>query len=78
MPGVSKEMVITARWIHAHKTKNGAWTRRQLAAIGIDWPPEKGWIGRVLGREISEDQRRTFVEESAQAQSRLALENCGE
>lgn len=67
-------MVISPKWIHAHKTKNGAWTRKQLAAIGVEWPPPKGWIGRANGQEITDAQRVAFVEESAQAQSRIPLE----
>ena len=67
-------MKITAQWIHAHKTVNGAWTRRQLAAIGVEWPPERGWIGRVIGHPITEEQRIAFVQESAAAQSQIEFD----
>lgn len=29
--------------VEAAKTKRGAWTRKQLAAWGVPWPPPKGW-----------------------------------
>jgi hypothetical protein len=35
-------MQITAKDIEAKKTKNGAWTRKQLAEWGVPWPPPKG------------------------------------
>ena len=70
-------MTITPRWVHANKTKNGGWTRTQLSAIGVAWPPEKGWIGRVLGQEISEAQREAFECESARAQAHLAFAEGG-
>ena len=34
---------IDSNFIEKHKTKNGAWTKRQLEIIGIAWPPPKGW-----------------------------------
>lgn len=70
---MERRFTVTAGWIHAHKTKNGAWTRAQLAALGVNWPPKHGWIGRVIGMEITEAQRVAFVQESAAAQSRLGL-----
>ena len=39
---------VTREWIHAFKTGSGGWRRAQLAAIGIAWPPEHGWIERCL------------------------------
>jgi len=67
-------MKITAEWIHAHKTPRGAWTRKQLAVLGVEWPPERGWISRVEGHTITEEQRVAFVQESAAAQSRIAFD----
>lgn len=68
-------MIVTAKWIHKHKTKNGAWTRAQLAAVGVAWPPPKGWIGRVIGNDITEAQRVAFVQESAIVQSQLGFDH---
>jgi hypothetical protein len=41
--GLRKRMQITAKDIEAKKTKNGGWTRKQLAEWGVPWPPPKGW-----------------------------------
>ena len=38
----------------AHRTTKGSWTRLQIEALGIDWPPKKGWIDRVVGNDLSE------------------------
>ena len=53
-------MIITRLWITDNKTKKGAWTKLQLRAIGIPWPPVSGWIQRAVGREITEDQQLAF------------------
>lgn len=67
-------MVITAKWIHKHKTAAGGWTAAQLIAIGVSWPPFHGWIGKAIGQEISEQQRRAFEADSALVKSRTAEE----
>lgn len=66
-------MEVTAKWIHKHKTKNGGWTRSQLAAIDVPWPPPKGWIGHAIGLEISESARLVFERDSALTQAKDAL-----
>src|SRR5262245_36816907 len=54
-------MKITREFIHQHKTPRGAWTRAQLSALGIAWPPREGWITRLAGVEITDDQRDAFI-----------------
>jgi hypothetical protein len=34
--------------IAAAQTQGGGWSRKQLAAWGVPWPPPKGWKGRLL------------------------------
>lgn len=36
-------MNVTREEIEAAKTPAGGWTREQLAAWGVSWPPPKGW-----------------------------------
>ena len=38
---------MTREEIMAARTPNGGWTRKQLAAWGVEWPPQKGWIDRI-------------------------------
>jgi hypothetical protein len=60
-------MTVTARWIHRHKTANGGWTKAQLAVLGEPWPLQYGWIGRSIGRELTDAQCATFVADSGLA-----------
>lgn len=56
--------LITEGWLDLHRTPQGAWTREQLAAIGVSWPPPRGWKRAAVGREISPEQQRVFEAES--------------
>jgi hypothetical protein len=51
---------ITREWLFMHRTHRGAWTRDQLEAIGVFWPPKAGWIERRIGKDIPDDAKRQF------------------
>lgn len=53
-------MIVTKTWIMDNRTTGGAWTKVQLAALGIDWPPPKGWLQRLEGTYITSIQRHNF------------------
>lgn len=55
-----KEMEITKNWLLSNRTKNGAWTKRQLQVLGIEWPPKKGWQKVVIGENITEQEKSMF------------------
>ena len=57
-------MEISEAWIRAHATARGGWTREQLKAIGVPWPPPKGWLRAVIGTSITDEQRRMFESQS--------------
>jgi hypothetical protein len=40
---------------------NGGWTKRQLAALGIAWPPKRGWKNFVVGAQISNAEADKFL-----------------
>ncbi len=44
--------------IEAAKTPKGGWTKAQLAAWGVSWPPEKGWRQRIT---TGGPKRRKFL-----------------
>lgn len=48
-------MTITREWLLSIRTHKGGWTKAQLAALGISWPPPKGWQQTLIGREISNE-----------------------
>lgn len=52
--------VVTEEWIESYKTKGGAWNKKQLAQIGVHWPPLAGWKARAVGRNISDAERQAF------------------
>jgi len=53
-------MTLTRDYIMRHRTDRKAWTRSQLEAIGVEWPPTTGWVDRAVGREITREQQRIF------------------
>jgi len=54
------EFTVTAQWMKKHSTLSGGWTRRQLAQIGVSWPPPIGWQDESVGKQITDEQRRVF------------------
>jgi hypothetical protein len=40
-----------AELIEMAKTAQGGWTREQLAAWGVPWPPPKGWKQSLINNE---------------------------
>ena len=54
-------MKLTYEILMECRTPRGAWRRVQLAAIGVDWPPVKGWVNRVVGMELTDEQFRQLA-----------------
>ncbi len=52
---------LTREILEQHKTVKGGWTRAQLQAIGVGWPPPRGWVQAAIGREISAEDFRVFT-----------------
>ena len=52
---------LTRELIEQHKTARGGWTRAQLQAIGVGWPPPRGWVQAAIDREISPEDFRVFT-----------------
>ena len=53
-------MLVTLWWLDANRTPRGGWTKKQLAALGVDWPPAPGWRARVDGTNISDEAAAVF------------------
>ncbi len=54
-------MIITRQWMKENATEKGAWTKAQLAVLGIAWPPATGWIDDIVGCDISESTVSSFI-----------------
>ena len=53
-------IILTEDIIEAARTPNGGFTKSQLAAIGIGWPPPQDWIKEKVGTMITQTQLETF------------------
>lgn len=63
--------LVTEALIESAKTAAGAWTRRQLAAIGVSWPPAAGWKKRCTGKRLNPQEVEEFFSDSARSQPML-------
>ena len=54
-------VVISEDLLLRGRSEKGAWTREQLALIGVGWPPAKGWKKVVIGREIAATDADAFI-----------------
>ncbi len=55
-----RSMKITEEWLEEFATKGIGFSRAQMIAIGAPWPLRRGWKGRLVSREITDDQRRRY------------------
>lgn len=45
--------VVTADLVYAIRSKAGGWNRHQLEALGVEWPPQNGWLASFSeGKEL--------------------------
>jgi len=58
-------MTITDAFLESGRTVRGGWTRAQLAAIGVPWPPPHKWKRRIVGKQITLDAAERFLRPSA-------------
>jgi hypothetical protein len=56
----TEPVLVTREYIMKHRTKRGAWTRVQILALGIEWPPQQGWIDEVCGQTLSPSNAMKF------------------
>jgi len=55
-----RSYALTKDYIFRHQTSRGAWTKMQIEALGLTWPPREGWIDRLEGTSISFSQCQDF------------------
>lgn len=53
-------MIITESWLRDNMNGGIGVTAKQLRALGLSWPPQKGWLKGILGKEITEKQKTAF------------------
>lgn len=52
---------ITRELIREGQSLAGGWNRKQVEALGLEWPPKHGWQHRLLGNEISDQNAARFL-----------------
>lgn len=54
-------MILTNEILNKAETRKGGFTKKQLAIIGVSWPPPKGWKKKRLGDHFPEKTLRDFL-----------------
>lgn len=54
-------VVLTKALIEAGRTGNSGYRKKQLLALGVSNPPKSGWIERLIGTEVSDEQYERFL-----------------
>lgn len=55
------ELSITRDLLNRGKSTRGAWSKKQVECLGIEWPVEKGWAKRAIGQPISMEAAKKFT-----------------
>ncbi|MBQ9191705.1 MAG: hypothetical protein IJ142_08965 [Bacteroidaceae bacterium] len=53
-------IILTREIIESARTPNGGYTKSQLAAIGVEWPPAEDWIEKKIGSSVTSSQLEEF------------------
>jgi hypothetical protein len=62
--------VVTEEWLRQNATANVGWTRRQLAVLGVPWPPAQ-WLKPTIGKTISLDAKAEFEKLGEQRRTKI-------
>jgi len=54
-------MIITQQFLNLGKSVRGGWNKKQMIAIGVE-SFDKGWVRRLIGKEISDESAKRFME----------------
>lgn len=66
-------VVLTKALIEAGRTGNSGYRKKQLLALGVSYPPKSGWIERLIGTEVSDEQYERFLGHSTSKQAEQIL-----
>lgn len=53
-------MKVTKQYLLDNRTSKGGFSKAQINALGIEWPPQSGWMDFLEGSVLSEKQRIEF------------------
>ncbi len=66
-----RSVTVNKELLAISATASGGYTRTQLEALGVAWPPPKGWKRRVVGRRIAMSSFDVLMSEAAHGLRRL-------
>ncbi len=61
-------MILTKEMLHGAGTKHNGFTKAQLLAFGISWPPKKGWLKSLVGKDVPLEAWNQFLKMSSTSQ----------
>ena len=62
--------------LHAGKTIRGGWRRKQVEALGVEWPLQHGWLEGLVGKVVSEEAWAMFLSNGNDDEEWVELEGC--
>ena len=75
---MNETIILTHDNLHALGSKNGVgWNRKQLACLGINWPPPNGWLKGLIGTEIQADKYQMAMLLRKDKQNQSNTKECG-
>lgn len=54
-------MVVTEEWLRSNMNGGIGVSAKQIKALGLSYPPKKGWLRGMIGKEITDRQAEDFV-----------------
>lgn len=63
---------VTSKMLNDARTSAGGYTRAQIEALGVKYPPKRGWLQSFVGKKIPSEQWQSFV---SAANTRAAKKN---
>jgi 5-methylcytosine-specific restriction endonuclease McrA len=52
---------VTRKWLSENTTRKGGYLAVQIHALGYSYPPPKGWLKQIVGKQITFSQRDAFA-----------------
>jgi len=66
---------ITRTWLNQYsRTGHSGWNAKQLAILGISWPPKAGWIYQVCSQFLEDEQKKEFEALAGKSQEGVKID----
>lgn len=53
--GEGSPLKVSKEFMQLAASGEGGWNKAQLALLGVSWPPQKGWMTKIIGLDVPED-----------------------